>query len=237
MSRLQGQIRAATADNPSQLGALGLWLDAYMASPGALASWIDASGSGRGPTQVVVNSRPTASASAFGGKPGVVFDGGSDFMNLPAWSLTEFHLFAVIRRDIGDTNGTLFQAGGSGTESVVVAINDDTSSGPVYVRSGSRIAKGSCLDAGKSRVLYVGATASGTSPSCFTVADTVQSYSMSSTSSAYTSAPTASRLGCAVASGASDRFFTGVIAELLVFTSLQSGASDIMLRRLAQKWQ
>ncbi len=236
MSQTQAAIRAMSGSWPGAYGDLALWLDATTLSPGAVASWSDLSGNGRIATQTVVNSRPTASLTAMGGRPGVVFDGANDFLSLAALALTEFHLFVVLRRDAGATNGTVFQAGSSGSEASVVAINDDTASGPVFVGSTGRYAKGSCVDAGRARVLRVSATSGGTSPSCFTVADSTQSYTMTSLSSPYTSAPTASRLGGAVVSGVSDRFFTGVISEVILYTSLAAGADEPIIRGLAAKW-
>lgn len=236
MSQTQAAIRAMSGSWPGAYGALALWLDATTLPAGSVAAWSDLSGSGPGGAQTVVNCRPVASLTALGGRPGVVFDGANDFLSLPALALTEYHLFVVLRRDSGATNGTVLQAGASGSEAAVVAVNDDTASGPVLVGSSGRYAKGSCVDAGRARVLRVSATSGGTSPSCFTVADSLQAYTMASLSAPYASAPTASRLGSAVVSGASDRFFTGVISEVILYTSLATGASDTIMRGLAAKW-
>lgn len=74
---------------PSELGApLALWLDAEDATTitlngSTVSQWSDKSGRGNNATQSTAANQPTYSATGYGGKPSLTFDGINDSLVLP----------------------------------------------------------------------------------------------------------------------------------------------------------
>jgi hypothetical protein len=79
------QIDPTTSTVPSS--GLTCWYKAdngAILSSGSVTSWIDVSGSGSTASQTTSSAQPTYTSSAINGLPAVVFNGSSDYLNMPA---------------------------------------------------------------------------------------------------------------------------------------------------------
>jgi len=79
------QIDPTTSTVPTS--GLTCWYKAdngAILSSGSVTSWIDVSGSGSTASQTMSSAQPTYNSSAINGLPAVVFNGSSDYFNMPA---------------------------------------------------------------------------------------------------------------------------------------------------------
>ena len=89
-------VTAQTLWSPADLSAgLTLWFDAQDASTlvtdgGAVVEWRDRSGNGFHATQGTAADRPAHDSTGLNGRPSVVFDGTSDFLQLPTLPATSW---------------------------------------------------------------------------------------------------------------------------------------------------
>lgn len=94
------RVRGSSLWTPAKI-ATSVWLDASDSASlttvsNIVSEWRDKSGNARHATQTTDSYRPTYSASAFNGKPGLSFDGIDDFLVAPAtMSGTDFTLAAA----------------------------------------------------------------------------------------------------------------------------------------------
>lgn len=96
------QVTPPPFNDPSDLSGLAMWFDADslgLANDAAVTSWADLSGQGR---DLTTAAAPTFKTNQLNGKPGVLFDGGDDYLtHLAGASFVtgkEITVFAVYRR-------------------------------------------------------------------------------------------------------------------------------------------
>lgn len=219
---------ASIRRNARAVPGLLLWLDASsLSAEGNVTSWANLAGG----TDAVPQSQlgcPQFSRTGLAGRPAVLFNGAYDAMTLPYLAPgSSWVAFAVLRRDGGPTYSTVFQVlSGSGAQAAQLAINNDSTKGPVQVSSSGSHRKGGSFGTGVARIL----TVTGSSIKQNNVSATT-----SSISSPFTAAGTASMIAAAN-STAPSRFFAGAISEIRLYSSLSAGQEASIYAELAEKW-
>jgi hypothetical protein len=153
-----------------------------------------------------------------------------------------WHLFVVHRRDAGSSYQTLLQVARSdnGYEAAMVALNSDPTYGGLHVGtwgvSTSRYAKGGTVSVGTPSILYAAASATGSSPDCFSATLGGSSVTLASSTQSYVSTGPQSVIGAAVSYGYRNRQFSGAISEIRAYSSLSAGSAQSVLAELRRKW-
>jgi hypothetical protein len=239
--------------SPAEIST-ALWLDAndfstITESGGAITTWADKSGNGRNASQSTSDNRPTYSATGFNGKPGAVFNGSSQVLEITnALSLTRnigsiSFFFAAHTSGLTGTNQSMmgFSVGTAATDRVSCAYLEDTK-----LRIGGRR-----LDANS----FAGASSSGSwnnSPAvmCFqwefaaakasifyngANGDPLEATLHAPGNTSDTNSQVTPKIG-AVAGGALN-FFNGPIAEIVITTStITTNTRQRIEGYLAHKW-
>lgn len=220
----------AAAITPNTTGILA-WFDAtQLAVAGPIASWPGrAGGTASAPS---INNQPSFSPIGLSGKPAVAFDGVNDCLEFPAQTSGYWTAFLVLRRDQSPTYGTALQVSDGTSEWASVALNNDATTGPIQVTSGSTTRSGGSYGAAVPRIISATYSASG-----FTVKESGVTATLATSKTGYTYLPGLSLIGSARTSpNLLSRFFSGAISEVRLYGSISSSQETAIYQELANKW-
>ena len=240
-------IRRKSFD-PRTVAGLELWFDASDASTISIdvgvRGWNDKSGNARHALQTASNSQPAWTQNALANKPVLTFDGLNDSLYLPVLDLSAWTIFIVCNRTAGVTNASILQLAKASfsTESAFVALNNDSSVGPVLVGSGStgstRYGRGGSLSAGTNRLITARWAGSGTDGATnYSAWDNGATVTLADSASIPQYSGTGSRIGASWSFGNLQAFFRGTIAEILVYSSALATDQRVAIEQhIMRKW-
>jgi hypothetical protein len=225
------QIDSTTSTVPSS--GLKSWYKAdngAIVSSGSVTTWKDVSGSGSDASQSTSTAQPTYNSSAINGLPAVVFNGTSDYLNMPA-GFSNFasglSIFLVTKPTTWAYGQRVFAFGNtntSGSNCLVLEEPTNTSLSFDQFDSGGNVASvvsNSAVTLGSYQLYEI--THDGTSTGTM-YADAVQiakNTAMYSTSSIN---PNYNYLGCAIGVNG---FFAGEVAEVLIYNRLLTNSERL----------
>ena len=212
---------------PTKLANLVLWLSADritgVAGGGAVATWLDQSGTGNNPTQATADLRPTLQLNILNGLPVVRFDGSNDYLTVDITDLTQpLTIFGAFTTDADVTTNEQLDGGGAGAARCVT-----------YIVSGALTAFGG--------VNLVGATVSANTSYYYVIVYNGASSSIKLSGGAVTNGNAGTQDHGAYVIGADQTPgglpWGGDIAEYGIYDSALSAADIAQVERyLAAKW-
>lgn len=234
--------------DPRAVSGMEMWFDASDASTISLdvgvRGWSDKSGNGRHAQQTASNSQPALTQNAQAGKPALTFDGHNDSLYIPVVDVAAWTIFIVCNRTASVTNASLLQLARAsfGTETALIALNNDSTIGPILVGSGStgshKYGKGGSLSVGTPRVLTARWAGGGTDGATnYSAWDNGATVTLADSAARPQYSGTGSRIGASWLSGNLQAFYRGQIAEIIVYsTALSTAERESIERWLTRKW-
>jgi hypothetical protein len=227
------QIDPTTSTVPTS--GLTCWYKAdngAILSSGSVTSWIDVSGSGSTASQTTSSAQPTFNSSAINGLPAVIFNGSSDYLNMPA-GFSNFasgvSIFVVVNPTAASPYYNTFldfaNTTNYGTNAIQLVQPSGTnlsfqqfdSVGNVY-----SVTSSSAITTGSYRLFEVTHDGTAIGTMYANAVQIAQNTAMSSTSSLN---PAHNFLACQVNGGVN--YFTGGIAEVLIYNRLLTNSQRL----------